>query len=66
MPVNRRSPDTWPLEVLDRVLDHGIQIDAPRQEPGIGLGLLTIESHVHVTQLETWLTHELEPPARAA
>jgi len=59
MGVELRTPDSWPLEVLDRVLDRGLVIEAERTTPSVGLGLIEVDARVRVTRLEP----RLGPPA---
>ena len=45
------------LEVLDRVLDKGIVIDARARLALVGIDLVTVEAQVVVTSLETYLKY---------
>jgi gas vesicle structural protein len=45
------------IEVLDRVLDKGIVIDAWVRLSLAGMDLLTLEARVVMASLETYLTH---------
>jgi hypothetical protein len=45
------------VDVLDRVLDKGIVIDANVKVTVVGLGLLTVETQVVVTSVETHLSY---------
>lgn len=45
------------IEVLDRVLDKGIVIDAWVRVSLAGMDLLTLEARVVMASLETYLTH---------
>jgi len=67
MSVELQTTETWPLEILDRVLQHGIVVEAARAEPRIGLGLISVDSRIQVTRLETLLDHpSFSPDAEAA
>lgn len=45
------------VEVLDRILDKGIVIDAWVKVSVLGLELLTIEARVVIASVETWLKY---------
>ena len=45
------------IEVLDRVLDKGIVIDAWVRLSLAGMDLLTLEARIVMASLETYLTH---------
>jgi gas vesicle structural protein len=45
------------VDVLDRVLDKGIVIDAWVRVSVVGLDLLTVEARVVVASIETYLRH---------
>ena len=57
MPVERASGGTSLIDVLDRVLDKGIVIDAWVRVSVIGIDLLTIEARVTVASIETYLKY---------
>jgi hypothetical protein len=57
MPVERASGGTSLIDVLDRVLDKGIVIDAWLRVCLVGIDLLTIEARVTVASFETWLRY---------
>ena len=44
-------------EVLDRILDKGIVIDAWARVSLVGIELLVIEARVVIASVETWLTY---------
>jgi hypothetical protein len=48
------------LEVLDRVLDKGVVLDAWIRVSVIGIDLLTIEAHVVVASIQTHLQYANE------
>ena len=51
-----RSPNTSSLlDVLDRVLDKGIVIDARVRLSLVGIELVTVEAHVIVASFSTYL-----------
>jgi hypothetical protein len=45
------------IDVLDRILDKGIVIDAWLRVSLVGVDLLTVEARVVLASLETYLTH---------
>jgi len=45
------------IDVLDRILDKGIVIDAWVRVSLVGVDLLTVEARVVLASLETYLTH---------
>lgn len=51
--MERRSPDTWPLEILDRVLVGGVTVEAERTATRLGLGTIAIDARVRVRRLQT-------------
>ncbi len=70
LPANQRGPVTM-LDILDRVLDKGIVIDAWVDISVAGIDLLTVEARVVIASIETYLvTAEqiagLKPMARPA
>lgn len=52
-----RSATTSLIDVLDRVLDKGIVIDAWVRVSLVGIDLLTIEARVVVASIESYLSH---------
>jgi hypothetical protein len=54
MAVRRLSPTVSTVDVLDRVLDKGIVIDAEIRVAVVGIELLTINAFVRVASFETW------------
>lgn len=71
MPVERASGGTSLIDVLDRVLDKGIVIDAWVRVSLVGIDLLTVEARVVVASIETYLKYseavgQLAPVARPA
>src|SRR5258706_3362640 len=57
MPVERTSGGTSLIDVLDRVLDKGIVIDAWVRVSLVGIDLLTVEARVVVASIETYLKY---------
>src|SRR5205823_336325 len=71
MGLERASTSSSLIEVLDRVLDKGIVIDAWVRVSLVGIDLLTIEARVVVASIETYLQYadavaELTPAAPPA
>jgi gas vesicle structural protein len=79
MPVERAPGGTSLIDVLDRVLDKGIVIDAWVRVSLVGIDLITVEARVVVASIQTYLkyseavgqvqtasrpTAELAPPER--
>src|SRR3712207_7091628 len=67
MAVERAPGGTSLIDVLDRVLDKGIVIDAYVRVSLVGIDLVTVEARVGVASIETYLkrseehTSELQP-----
>ena len=55
MGVERAAGNSSPIEVLDRVLDKGIVIDAWVRVSLAGIDLVTVEAHVVVASIATYL-----------
>ena len=70
MPVERAPGGTSLIDVLDRVLDKGIIIDAWVRVSLVGIDLLTVEARVVVASIDTYLRYAdalgLMPAQRAA
>jgi hypothetical protein len=71
MPVERASGTTSLIDVLDRVLDKGIVIDAWVRVSLVGIDLLTVEARIVVASIDTYLKYSeavghIEPVARPA
>jgi hypothetical protein len=66
MAVERRPGGTSLIDVLDRVLDKGIVIDAYVRVSLVGIDLVTVEARVVVASIETYLKYSeavgLTPP----
>jgi hypothetical protein len=57
MPIERTAASNNLIEVLDRVLDKGIVIDAWVRVSLVGIDLITIQARVVVASIETYLKH---------
>ena len=57
MPVERAAGGTSLMDVLDRVLDKGIVIDAWVRVSLVGIDLITVEARVVVASIDTYLTY---------
>ena len=57
MPVERTSGGTSLIDVLDRVLDKGIVIDAWVRVSLVGIDLITVEARVVVASIDTYLRY---------
>jgi len=71
MPVERTSGGTSLIDVLDRVLDKGIVIDAWVRVSLVGIDLITVEARVVVASIDTYLKYSeavghVSPMARPA
>ncbi|MDY5059879.1 gas vesicle protein GvpJ [Staphylococcus simulans] len=54
----QRSADTSSLaEVIDRILDKGIVIDAYVRVSVVGIEILTIEARIVIASVDTWLRY---------
>ncbi len=71
MPVERAPGTTSLIDVLDRVLDKGIVIDAWVRVSLVGIDLITVEARVVVASIDTYLKYseavgQVAPTARPA
>jgi hypothetical protein len=71
MPVERAAGGTSLIDVLDRVLDKGIVIDAWVRVSLVGIDLITVEARVVVASIDTYLKYSeavslVAPVSRAA
>lgn len=57
MAVERRSSGTSLIDVLDRVLDKGIVIDAWVRISLVGIDLITVEARIVVASIDTYLKY---------
>ena len=60
MPVERDQLGASMIDVLDRVLDKGIVIDAWVRVSVVGLDLITVRARVVVASIDTYLRHSDE------
>jgi len=54
MAVKRMPGSVSPIDVLDRILDKGIVIDAEIHVAVVGIELFTVTARVKVASFETW------------
>jgi gas vesicle structural protein len=71
MPVERTAGGSSLIDVLDRVLDKGIVIDAWVRVSLVGIDLITVEARVVVASIDTYLKYseavgQVAPVARPA
>lgn len=69
MAVERASGGSSLIDVLDRVLDKGIVIDAWVRVSLVGIDLITVEARVVVASIDTYLKYseavgQIQPVAR--
>jgi gas vesicle structural protein len=57
MPVERAPGGTSLIDVLDRVLDKGIVIDAWVRISLVGIDLITVEARIVVASIDTYLKY---------
>src|SRR5213592_4770902 len=57
MPVERTPGGTSLIDVLDRILDKGIVIDAWLRVSLVGIDLITVEARVVVASIDTYLRY---------
>lgn len=57
MPLENESSGPGLIDVLDRVLDKGIVIDAAVRVSVVGVELLSVDARVVVASIETYLRH---------
>ena len=57
MPVERASGGSSLIDVLDRILDKGIVIDAWIRVSLVGIDLITVEARVVVASIDTYLRY---------
>jgi hypothetical protein len=57
MPVERNPGGSSLIDVLDRVLDKGIVIDAWVRVSLVGIDLITVEARVVVASIDTYLKY---------
>ena len=71
MPIERTAGGTSLIDVLDRVLDKGIVIDAWVRVSLVGIDLITVEARIVVASIETYLKYseavgQIAPVSKAA
>ena len=57
MPVERAAGGSSLIDVLDRVLDKGIVIDAWVRISLVGIDLITVEARIVVASIDTYLKY---------
>ena len=57
MPVERTTGGSSLIDVLDRVLDKGIVIDAWVRVSLVGIDLITVEARVVIASIDTYLKY---------
>ena len=57
MAIQRTSPTLSTADVLDRVLDKGLVIDAEIHIAVAGIELVTVNAHVKIASFATWDRH---------
>ena len=57
MPVERAAGGTSLIDVLDRVLDKGIVIDAWVRVSLVGIDLITVEARIVVASIDSYLKY---------
>ena len=57
MAVEKSMASSSLVEVIDRVLDKGVVIDACARVSLVGIELLAIEARVVIASVETWLKY---------
>ena len=55
--LQRGSPSTSIIDVLDHILDKGIVIDAWVRLSVVGIDLITVDARVVVASIDTYLSH---------
>ena len=57
MSVQRAPGGTSLIDVLDRILDKGVVVDAGVRNSPIGIDLTTVETRVVIESIDTYLTY---------
>ncbi|MDP4551623.1 MULTISPECIES: gas vesicle protein GvpJ [Bacillaceae] len=57
MAIQKSSDSSSLAEVIDRILDKGIVIDAFARVSVVGIEILTIEARVVIASVDTWLRY---------
>ncbi|MGP4039146.1 gas vesicle structural protein GvpA [Gracilibacillus sp. D59] len=57
MAIQKSTDSSGLAEVIDRILDKGIVIDAYASVSVVGIELITVEARVVVASVDTWLRY---------
>ncbi|MGJ9457916.1 gas vesicle structural protein GvpA [Oceanobacillus sp. CF4.6] len=57
MPIQKSTDGSSLAEVIDRILDKGIVIDAFVRVSVVGIELITVEARVVIASVDTWLRY---------
>ncbi|MCL6578972.1 MAG: gas vesicle structural protein GvpA [Candidatus Bathyarchaeota archaeon] len=57
MPVEKSVPSATLVEIVDRVLDKGLVVDAWVKVSLVGIEILTVELRAVVASVETWIKY---------
>lgn len=57
MAVQKSADSSSLAEVIDRILDKGIVIDAYARVSVVGIEILTVEARVVIASVDTWLRY---------
>ncbi|UOQ44150.1 gas vesicle structural protein GvpA [Halobacillus salinarum] len=57
MAVQKSTDSSGLAEVIDRILDKGIVIDAFARVSVVGIELITVEARVVIASVDTWLRY---------
>ena len=57
MSVQKSADSSSLAEVIDRILDKGIVIDAYARVSVVGIEILTVEARVVIASVDTWLRY---------
>ncbi len=57
MSIQKSTDSSSLAEVIDRILDKGIVIDAFARVSLVGIEILTIEARVVIASVDTWLRY---------
>lgn len=57
MPIQKSTDSSSLAEVVDRILDKGIVIDAFARVSVVGIELITVEARVVIASVDTWLRY---------
>jgi hypothetical protein len=65
MPLERAATDSSLIDVLDRVMDKGIVVDAWLLVSVVGIDLISVDAQVIVASIDTYLKYSNVPAAHA-